>query len=152
MNGDPPGIFVDANILIYAHDQSAGDKQRQASAALRSLWADRAGCLSIQVLQEFFVNITRKVPRPLDARQASDAIDALATWRVHSPNVDDIQSAIRMQERYGLSFWDAMVITSAAALGCRILWSEDLNPGQHYGEVQVVNPLLAPAADPGAAG
>jgi predicted nucleic acid-binding protein len=134
---------VDTNVLVYAHDRSAGDKHDQAKALMRSLWDDGRGCLSMQVLQEFYVNITRKVPRPLGPSAAAEIIADLATWDVHCPNPADMQDAIRFGQRHGLAFWDAMILTSAQAKGCPVVWSEDLNAGQDYGGVRVVNPLSA---------
>lgn len=136
-------VFVDTNILVYAHDQTAEDKNRRAAAALRQLWRDRNGCLSIQVFQEFFVTATRKLPRPVTSQDAAEIISTLAAWKVHSPTADDVLEAIRLQARYPLSFWDAMVIISAKALGCAVVWSEDLNTGQSYDGVVIVNPLIA---------
>lgn len=138
--------FVDTNILIYAHDRSAGEKHHRSKALLRSLWDDGNGCLSMQVLQEFYVNITRKVPRPLRSDSAAEIVSDLATWELHCPTAADLRDAIRLEQRHSLSFWDAMILTSARALGCAVAWSEDLNPGQVYGDVRVVNPLEPPAS------
>ncbi len=139
---DEGRVFVDTNILVYAHDVSAQEKHVRARELLRRLWDEGGGGLSIQVLQEFYVTITRKVARPLAPSTVAEIIGDLAAWRVHSPTAEDIQEAIRLQQRYGLSFWDAMILTSARALGCAMVWSEDLNAGQHSDNVQVVNPLI----------
>ena len=133
--------FVDTNVLIYAHDRSAGEKHVQAVRLLQRLWRERAGCLSIQVLQEFYVNVTRKVAQPLAPDAAAQIINDLAVWEVHSPNVSDVVSAIQLQTRYQLSFWDAMILTSAQQLDCETVWSEDLNAGQQYGRAVVRNPF-----------
>lgn len=93
------------------------------------------------VLQEFYVNITQKVANPLVPGTAAQIIADLAAWEVHNPKVDDVLDAIGIQRRYQLSFWDAMIVSSALQLGCETLWSEDLNPGQAYDSVTVVNPL-----------
>lgn len=133
--------FVDANILIYAHDRSAGEKHTQAVGLLKQLWQERAGCLSIQVLQEFYVNVTRKVAQPLTPEAAAQIIADLSVWEVHSPNASDVISAIQLQTRYGLSFWDAMILISAQQLDCATVWSEDLNAGQLFGSAAVRNPF-----------
>jgi len=134
--------FIDTNILIYAHDSSAGAKHTQAKELLQRLWETEEGCLSIQVLQEFYVTAaTRKISQPLKPEQASEIIAAVGTWRVHQPTVEDIQEAIVIQERYQISFWDSMIIRSAICLDCHLLWSEDLNAGQQYERVQVLNPF-----------
>jgi predicted nucleic acid-binding protein len=134
--------FVDTNILVYAHDATAGQKRERARALLTELWASGEGCLSVQVLQEFFVTVTRKVPKPLDAASAAAIIADLSHWRVHSPRSDDVLSAIDSHRSQDISFWDAMIVCSAASLGCGTLYSEDLNPGQQYEGVRVRNPFL----------
>lgn len=141
MNAKPAYQFVDTNILVYAHDQSAGEKHNQAKTLIQELWQAKTGCLSVQVLQEFYVVVTQKVRRPLTAAAAARIIEDLAFWRVYAPNTRDVLGAIELQRRYTLSFWDAMIMWSAAQLGCATLWSEDLNPGQEYGVVRVRNPF-----------
>ena len=139
-----PGYqFVDTNILVYAHDTSAGVKRDRAAQLLETLWESRNGCLSIQVLQEFYVNITRKVARPLDSGAAAQLLADLSVWRVYVPGVQDVLDAIGIQRRYGLAFWDAMILQSAVRLGCETVWSEDLNSDQMYEGVRVVNPFVA---------
>jgi predicted nucleic acid-binding protein len=133
--------FVDTNILIYAHDRSAGPKHLRAKALIQELWESGSGCLSIQVLQEFYVNVTRKVAQPLTPESAAQIIGDLSVWSVHRPSVDDVLYAIRLQSRFQLSFRDAMLVASALQLGCQILWSEDLNPAQVYEQISVVNPF-----------
>jgi predicted nucleic acid-binding protein len=133
--------FVDTNVLVYAHDASAGRKHARAKALLAELWASGNGGLSVQVLQEFYVTITRKVPQPLEGETAARLIADLGHWLVHVPNVNDVLDAIQLHQRHTLSFWDAMILTSATQLGCRLIWSEDLNPGQVYAGVQVANPF-----------
>jgi predicted nucleic acid-binding protein len=135
--------FVDTNVLVYAHDATAGDKHARARALVEELWTSREGCLSVQVLQEFFVATTRKIPKPLDAPAAAQIIDDLAHWHVHAPAARDVLAAIGIHQRTGASFWDAMILHSAKELGCQTLHSEDLNPGQAYDGVQVLNPFLA---------
>jgi predicted nucleic acid-binding protein len=133
--------FVDTNILVYAHDLSAGEKRVRARDLLRELWQSGNGCLSIQILQEFYVNVTQKVALPLDPDVAARIIADLSVWQVHRPGVQDVLDAIQVQDRYQLSFWDAMMVSSAIQLGCQRIWSEDLNSGQAYGTVTVTNPF-----------
>lgn len=133
--------FVDSNLFVYAHDASAGRKREVARDLIAGLWESRSGCLSVQVLQELFVNLTRKVPKPLPARDAATLVEDLSAWRVHSPGPRDVLAAIEFHEKTGVSFWDAMILTSARSLGCRVLYSEDLNAGQSYDGVLVVNPF-----------
>ncbi|WP_420628904.1 PIN domain-containing protein [Candidatus Leptofilum sp.] len=122
--------FVDTNVLVYAYDSSDAQKQQQAKKLLQQLWQQQLGCLSIQVLQEFFVTVTRKLAKPLTPLEASQIIADLGLWRIHQPQVEDVLSAIQIQQRHQLSFWDGMIIRSASQLGCQIIWTEDLNSEQ----------------------
>jgi len=135
--------FVDTNILLYAHDDSAGTKRDQARTLLEQLWDSREGCLSVQVLQEFFVNATRKIPKPLSAESAKEIVADLSHWHMHVPAADDVLGAIGVHQRAEISFWDSMIVHSAAEMGCDVLYSEDLNAGQNYSGVRVVNPFRA---------
>ena len=141
MSGNSARQFIDTNILVYAHDTSAGTKHALARNLVEELWASRNGCLSIQVLQEFYVTVTRKVTRPLPIAEAARIVADLSVWKVHAPQTEDVLGAIEIQQRYGIAFWDAMVVRSALRLGCQTLWSEDLNPSQAYEGVTVVNPF-----------
>jgi predicted nucleic acid-binding protein len=134
--------FVDTNVLVYAHDVTAGDKHARARELLEELWNTREGCLSVQVLQEFFVTTTRKIPKPLDAPTAAQLVNDLARWHVHAPAAGDVLAAIDIHQQTGAPFWDAMILRSAKELGCVTLHSEDFNPGQTYAGVQVSNPFL----------
>ena len=135
--------FVDSNLFVYAHDESAGHKREIARDLISELWESRSGCASVQVMQELFVNLTRKVPKPLSVREAAALIEDLSAWTIHSPGVRDVLYAIELHERTGVSFWDAMILTSARSLDCHVLYSEDLSAGQTYDGVLVVNPFDA---------
>jgi len=141
MNAETGREFVDANVLVYAFDTSAGLKQAAAARLLERLWGDGGGCLSVQVLQEFFVIVTRKVVRPLSIDEAAERIREFARWRVFAPVAEDVLAAIAFQKQMRISFWDAMVVLAAAESGCHLLWTEDLNDGQFYGTVRVRNPF-----------
>lgn len=132
--------FVDTNVLIYAYDRSAGERHTRAKALVSELWRSRRGCLSVQVLQEFYVVGARRLieAAPVDLRVI---LGDLALWHVHAPAAADVLSAVDLHERYQISFWDAMILQSAARLGCAVLWSEDLNAGQRYQGVRVLNPF-----------
>lgn len=136
-------LFLDTNILVYAFDISAGFKHDLAAQLVKSCWEDETGCLSIQVLQEFFVTVTRKLASPLDQQTAKQIVVDLTNWQVHAPATSDFLQAIELQQEHQISFWDAQVIQSATALGCSQLLSEDLNSGQWYGSVQVINPFIS---------
>jgi predicted nucleic acid-binding protein len=142
MSAESPVLyFVDTNILVYAYDTSAGDKHAIAAELIKLCWENESGCLSMQVLQELYVTLTQKIVRPLDPQTARQIVADLAHWCLHTPEVSDLIQAIDYQQTYQLSFWDAMIVQSAARLGCRQLLSEDLNHGQIYGVVQVINPF-----------
>jgi len=133
--------FVDTNILLYAYDHSEAVKQAKAEALLSELWQRRTGCLSIQVLQEFYVNATRKLSVPLDVPTARQVIADYACWIVHVPTSADVLGAIDLQQANKLSYWDAMILQSALTLGCKSLWSEDLNPGQWFADLELRTPF-----------
>jgi predicted nucleic acid-binding protein len=133
--------FVDTNILLYAYDAAAGEKHQAASALVDRLWRERRGAISVQVLQEFYVNVTRKVAKTIDPAVAVERLKSLSRWRVHSPLPDDVIAAATLSSRHQLSFWDAMVVRSAAELRCDTLWTEDLNDGQVVEGVQLRNPF-----------
>ena len=141
--------FVDTNVLVYAHDDSAAGKRDQARELVEQLWAARDGCLSVQVLQEFFVTVTRKIAKPLNAETAKEIVADYSRWHLHVPAADDVLAAIGIHQRTGISFWDAMIVRSAAEIGCEVLYSEDLNVGQEYSGVRVENPFQPRDADHG---
>jgi len=141
MNADAEREFVDANVLVYAFDSSAGPKQQIAARLLDRLWESGTGCLSIQVLQEFFVTVTRKVPKPLSVDDATGRVRELAAWKVFSPTADDILAAINVHRHARIGFWDAMIVVAAAESGCDVLWTEDLTNGQLVRGVRIRNPF-----------
>jgi predicted nucleic acid-binding protein len=132
--------FFDTNVLLYADDESAPAKQRCS----RDLAADHrrsgTGVVSLQVLQEYFVNLTRKLH--VDARIARRKVEMLAEFDVAAPDVTDILAAIDLHRLHGFSFWDALILRSAKQSGCRVLFSEDFQTGREIDGIQVVNPFL----------
>jgi predicted nucleic acid-binding protein len=134
--------FVDTNVLIYAHDIDAGAKHEIAKRIMRELWAERAGLLSTQVLQEFYVNVTRKIASPLSKVSARAVINSYASWCMENTLVD-ISTAFRIEDESQIGFWDALIIASAAKGGAMRLLSEDLNAGQTVMGVLIDNPFAA---------
>lgn len=134
-------VFIDTNILLYAYDYSEVVKQAKAEALLSELWQRRTGCISIQVLQEFYVNATRKLSTPLDVPTARQVVADYSRWIVHVPTSADVLDAIDLQQANKLSFWDAMILQSALTLGCKLLWSEDLNLGQRFADLELQTPF-----------
>lgn len=143
MSAEPVLEFVDTNVILYAYDSSAGGRHERAALLVGDLGAQRRGAVSVQVLQEFYVNATRKIARPLEHGPALTRLRMLSRWPVHVPQAADVIAAAELADSSRLSFWDAMIVRSAAEFGCRILWSEDLNPGQEIAGVEVRNPFRA---------
>jgi predicted nucleic acid-binding protein len=142
MNSMSDKFFVDTNILVYAHDRSAGVKHQRAQALLEQLWNSGQGVLSTQVLQELCVNLRKKVRAPLPVEAVRLLIQDYATWEVVSNTPESIVQALYIETRYKTSFWDALILQAAESAGASILYSEDLAPAQHYGSIQIVNPLI----------
>jgi predicted nucleic acid-binding protein len=133
--------FVDTCILLYAYDDSAAERHDQAATLVERLGRRPQGALSIQVLQEFYVNLTRKITVPFTPERARARLEVLSRWAVHSPLPVDVIAATQIAEENTISFWDAMIIRSAANLGCSVVWTEGLNPGQRISGVEVRNPF-----------
>ena len=134
-------VFVDTNVLLYAHDRAAGRKREVASELLERLWGTRTGALSTQVMQEFYVNATRKLPKPLSAPRARSVVDRYATWYVHRIEPSDIIAASELEKRHRQSFWDALVIVSASAIGATTLVTEDFQHGRRIAGIEIVDPF-----------
>jgi predicted nucleic acid-binding protein len=134
--------FCDTNVFVYAHERSLDPRRTVARELVERLWAARSGAVSIQVMQELFVVLSAKGQRPLPAVDARRVVAELSTWRVFEPMADDVIEAIDNSQRWQVSFWDAMLLTGANKLGARVLWSEDLNHGQTYGQTTVRNPFV----------
>ena len=138
MNAAP--VFVDTNVLIYALDTANPGKQQAARAWKADLWKRRRGRLSYQVLQEFYVKVGQKLPQARGKARAE--VRDLLAWRPLGPDAALLERGWRLQDRYRLSFWDAMIVAAAGAAGCRYLLTEDLQAGQDLDGVVVVNPFL----------
>lgn len=134
--------FVDTNILVYAHDLAAGEKHARARSLVERLWNERCGVLSTQVLQEFYVNIRKKARAPVGAADAKQWLTDYLNWEVVVNDGNAVIEAIDLEERYRVSYWDALILQAAGSAGVDVLYSEGLNHGQEYGKVLVQNPLL----------
>ena len=132
--------FFDTNILVHADDKAAPAKQRQAIELVALHRRAGTGVLSLQVLQEYFVTVTRKLR--VDAQIARRKIELLAEFDVVVPDLDDILAAIDLHRLLGFSFWDALVLRTAKEAACTVLLSEDLQPGRIIDGVQIVNPFV----------
>ena len=134
--------FVDTNILIYAHDESDVEKHRRAVELITALWTERRGVLSTQVIQEFAVNLQKRISATLKMQEVRRRIEYFLDWEIVVNGPSSTLGALEVQERYQLSFWDGMIVQAAESAGCEVLYSEDLSHGQEYGGVLVVNPFL----------
>ena len=133
--------FVDTNVLVYAYDADAGARHQAARLQLEALWQNQSGLMSTQVLQEFYVTVTRKLSRPLPRRTAREVITTYRAWPIHRPDVDDLVAASELEERHRLSFWDSMIVVSALRSGAASLLTEDLQDGRRFDGVEVVSPF-----------
>lgn len=134
-------VFLDTNVLVYADDLDAGEKNDIARALLRGLLTQGNAVLSTQVLQEFFVIATRKLG--VDPEVARRKLELLSTLDVIRIEVDEILAAIDLHRLHSISFWDALVVRCAATAGCTRLLSEDMQDGRVIAGVRIENPFVA---------
>jgi predicted nucleic acid-binding protein len=134
-------VFVDTNVLLYARDAGETGKQPRAAAWLEYLWREQLGRTSIQVLSEYYINVTRKLSPGLAPDEAWDDVQALLTW--HPQPVDDVllRRGREVEVRYRLSWWDSLVVGAAQLQGCTVLLTEDLQDGAVFGGVAVRSPF-----------
>jgi predicted nucleic acid-binding protein len=135
-------VFVDSNVLIYAHDSDAPAKQQRAAERLRELWDNGRGRLSTQVLQEFYVNATQKIKKPLARSVAREIIRNYGLWVESAITIATLVRASEIAESWKLSFWDSMILASAEQDGAPELLSEDLKHGQVIAGIRIINPFL----------
>lgn len=134
-------IFLDTNVLIYGYDNSAGRKHQKARELLIQLWNSGLGVLSTQVLQEFHVSITRKIPKPLQINLAKQIVSDLLKWEVVLIDGLILLDAMDLQTRHHFSFWDSLIVTAAIRSRAQVLYSEDLQSGFRIGGLVVRNPF-----------
>lgn len=135
-------IFVDTNILVYAHQAGEPLKQPVASQWLERLWQDQRGRLSMQVLSEYYVTITRKIKPARPAADAWDDVRDFFNWNPQATDAELLQRAHEVEQRHPLSWWDSLIVAAAQLQNCAILLSEDLQHGALYGDVTVRNPFV----------
>jgi predicted nucleic acid-binding protein len=140
MGGMSDKTFVDTNVLIYAHDVDAKAKHEVAKRVLRELWSQRAGVVSMQVLQEFYVNVTRKIASPLPKDAARLVVNSYSIWCVDTTPAE-IFAAFRIEDESRIGFWDGLIVASAAKSGATRILSEDLNAQQRIAGIRVENPF-----------
>jgi len=140
-------VFVDTNVFVYRHDDSVPAKQSRAEQWIAFLARSRAGRLSYQVLQELYATLTR--PRVnFDPAEARRIVQLLSAWQPLSIEIGILKRAWQVQERHALSWWDALIVAAAQAGECSVLLTEDLQAGQVFDSVRVVNPFALPGKNP----
>ena len=140
-------VFVDTNVFVYREDDRDPARQARANAWLSLLFERRQGRTSFQVMQELYSVLTRKLTR-FHAAEARQVVRELAAWRPVTPDLPLFEHSWRLQERYRLSWWDALIVAAARASDCAILLTADLQHGQVLDGVRVVNPFHAPERSP----
>jgi predicted nucleic acid-binding protein len=134
-------VFVDSNILIYAHDAAAARKREVAAAELKALWKDQLGRVSTQVLQEFYVTVTQKLGKPLSKGDAREIVRDYAQWVATPTTPRTVIRASEIGEVWRISFWDSLILASAEEEDCAAILTEDLNAGQSIAGIRIVNPF-----------
>lgn len=142
MNSTSDRTFVDTNVLIYAHNLDAGAKHEIARGVLDDLWRERRGVLSAQVLQEFYVNVTRKIAVRLDRNSARLIVEAYGAWCIET-TLTEISAAFRIEDEARISFWDALIVSSAVKAGANRILSQDLSAGQRIAGMVIENPFAS---------
>lgn len=135
--------FFDTNVLIYADDKFAPAKQKRAIYLVTQHRRAGTGVVSMQVLQEYFVTITRKLG--VDAKVARRKVELLAEFDVATPDVADVLAAIDLHRLHNFSFWDGLILRSAKQTGCSVLLTEDMQDTREIDGIRIVNPFVAGA-------
>ena len=134
-------VFVDTNVLVYARDRSEADKQRRAAEWMGSLWETGLGRLSYQVIQEYYDTLTTKLDPPRSTEDAREDVTALGAWSPVGIDHRTIEGAWDVQDRYGYSWWDSLIVAAALQSGSRYLLTEDLRTGQVIGRLTIISPF-----------
>jgi len=142
MTGTTGKFFVDTNVLVYARDTAEAQKQVGAAEWMAVLWRSGRGRLSMQVLNEFYYTVTRKLRPGMDAAAARFEARQLMRWDPVQVDQALLERGWRVQDRYAISFWDALIVAAAQTARCDYLLTEDLQDGQDLGGVVVLNPFF----------
>lgn len=135
-------VFVDTNVLLYSEDLADAAKHRAARLWLRALWERRCGRLSTQVLHEFYVNATRKLQPPMPQGDARAEVRRYQRWQPWLVDHATVEAAWSVEARFGVHYWDALVVAAAQQQGCSHLLTEDMQHDQLIDGVRIVNPFL----------
>ena len=140
-------VFVDTNVHLYTKDARDADKQVRANEWLTWCWMQRTGRISTQVLNEFYNNAITKFCTVVTVEKAREQVRMLRLWQPPHLDTYTVDGAWVMHDRFKLSYWDALIMSSAQQQGCRYLLSEDMQHLQQYDTVQVINPFLMTPAE-----
>lgn len=140
MNGK---VFLDTNILVYAHDLDAGIKHQVAFQIVKDMWDKRTGVLSTQVLQEFYITLTKKIGNPISPIEAREVIRSYSCWEIRENTAMSVIRASELEEKYQISFRDALVVVAADESKVDKILTEDLNPGQIIEGILIENPFYS---------
>jgi predicted nucleic acid-binding protein len=135
-------VFIDTNILVYAHDQGEGAKHDIAVAALNKLWRNRTGVVSTQVLQEFYSVVTQKRPRKMSSAKARERMKAYSAWCSVNTTAELLVAASLLEEHHSVQWWDALIVAAALRSGASTLLSEDMQHGRKFGPLTIRNPFV----------
>jgi predicted nucleic acid-binding protein len=134
-------VFLDTNVLVYLFDADAPAKQQRAQALLSSSELQEKIILSTQVLQEFYVSVTRRLAHPLDPDTALKAVQDLVAFPIVQIDTPLILLAIQRSSKAKVSFWDALILEAALMSGTTLLYSEDFQDGAVFGKLRIANPF-----------
>ena len=140
-------FFVDTDILVYAHDRSAGVKHLRAQMLLEQLWTSGWGVISAQVLEELCIQLCHNADKPLPVEEVCLMVRDYSTWDIVTTTPALILEALDVERRQEVPFWDALILETAKRAGVSVLYSENLAKMQRYGAIRIVNPLLDQVAD-----
>lgn len=141
-------VFVDTNVFVYLHDDSELKKKTRADEWISLLVRDRSGRVSFQVLQELYAILTSKRRLNVNVAEAQSIVRELVVWRPIAVDLAILNRAWALQDRFSVSWWDALIIAAAQTCECQVLLTEDLQHNQEFGAVRVVNPFAAPDRPP----
>lgn len=136
-------VFVDTNVFVYLRDSTEPEKQRRCAEWIGDLWETGLGRTSGQVLQEYYVTVTAKLRPGMPPEDARSDVLALAAWNPLFPGAEIFEDAWAVEDRYGFSMWDALIVAAARRLGCSTLLTEDLQDGQDLDGLMVRSPFTS---------
>ncbi len=134
-------VFVDTNVIVYSRDTTEPFKQKEADNWLKYLWANQSGHISFQVLNEYYITVTQKLKPGLSRTEARNDIRNLMAWKPAVIEQNVIQSAWAIQDNYGYSWWDCLILAAALKQNCQYVLSEDMQHGQHIEGLEIINPF-----------